>query len=318
MEAMSVPSLFVGDKNANYNTATDTATARKLKKRELDRRAQRSARERTKTRIAYLEQLVESLQADGKNSEISRLSAELLQITSQRDALLGMLRSFEGTIRRHLEPTPGHQNQPSIGSHHHPASPAVDTAMGPLSVSWDVSAPGTSTRNPDALPGYDLGERPFSQPCHQAGPSVVPATEDIIVPRPQVPCDCTIDNPEIESAANTWRAANKALGKHTRLSAIQLATEDFTSQDTPIRVVLDGWDSVESAGKMSVSWRKLRKIDETCFSACGPTERLAILTMMHLLLTYHGQPTDERRNALPRWFWSRCVNYTQSFALWRR
>lgn len=135
-----------------------------------------------------------------------------------------------------------------------------------------------------------------SPPMHNCGSS----SDELIVPRPQWPCDCV----RTESA-NTWRTANTALGKSTALSRAQLAVEDFTSEDTAVRVVLDGWDSVAREGKMSISWRKLRAIDEACFSTCGDVERLGILRTMHLLLMYHGDPTEERCNRVPRWLWMR-------------
>jgi hypothetical protein len=89
------------------------------------------------------------------------------------------------------------------------------------------------------------------------------------------------------------------------LSPAQLAIEDFTSEDTPVRVILEGWESVAKSGKMSLSWRKLREIDQACFSTCGDVERLGILRTMHLLMTYHGDPSQQRCEKIPRWLWTR-------------
>ncbi|RMZ81318.1 hypothetical protein DV737_g2605, partial [Chaetothyriales sp. CBS 132003] len=119
------------------------ATARKLKKRELDRKAQRLARERTKNRIHELESMVELLKADAFNPELFNLVTTLNQVKQQRDEL-------------------------------------------------------------------------------------------------QI----------VTGSPNTWRNANTALGKTTALSPAQLAIEDFTSEDTPVRVILDGWDNVAKAGHL--------------------------------------------------------------------
>lgn len=66
------------------NTAEDNAKppkrrrkdgdGRAERKRELDRIAQRATRERTKNRIADLEQRIASLESGDKNSEISQLT----------------------------------------------------------------------------------------------------------------------------------------------------------------------------------------------------------------------------------------------------
>ncbi|KAI1045017.1 hypothetical protein LB505_013352 [Fusarium chuoi] len=61
-----------------YNeTQTSTAEARRLKKRELDRKAQRLARERTKSRIAQLESMVDNLRQDDSNAQIATLMDQL-------------------------------------------------------------------------------------------------------------------------------------------------------------------------------------------------------------------------------------------------
>ncbi|KAK5988242.1 hypothetical protein PT974_12383 [Cladobotryum mycophilum] len=322
----------------------DKLAARKLKKRELDRKAQRVARERTKSRIAHLEALVEHFQANNPNSEVSQLSTALSQVTEHRDSLLGVLRSIECQIRRHV-PVQGTPliRQPQYSSSS-PESEPMSSSMAETFISTSTdskSGPSFSTpsqsqlessyeRTPcmhhphnssqseqwESLTVLDVGPTPrsinqFTEPS-SFGPPLPPewprplqsdAVDDVIVPSPPAPCDCMVTDTDPNS--NTWRSANSALGKSTKLNMRQLLIEDFTSQDTPIRVILEGWDSVEKSGKMSLSWRKLRLIDETCFSTCGRTERLAILRMMHLLITYHGDPTPERKSLLPRWFWSR-------------
>lgn len=316
------------------------ATARKQKKRELDRKAQRVARERTKNRIAHLEGLVEHLQASNPNAEVSDLTAALTRVTEERDALAGALRSIEHTVQTTAQLRGLSSSSSRVRPPFPPESPSVQ-AQFPLDVlppnlvsSQAYShAPGSSSTTSPPHPHYLAGPTshlpainpnrgqiqsshapdgadilPFNHTCGQEWEDANSCDEaksaDVIVPTPEWPCDCM--QMELDrQVKNTWRAANTALGKSTRLSPSQLAIEDFTSHDTPVRVVLDGWDSVENAGKMSQSWRKLRTIDETCFASCGDTERLAILTTMHLIITYHGEPSRERRDKLPRWLWTR-------------
>lgn len=79
-----------------------TAEARRLKKREYDRKSQRLARERTKGRIAQLEVMVESLRQADSNARVASLMDQLGQVTMERDGLLQVLDSLDSTIRRHI------------------------------------------------------------------------------------------------------------------------------------------------------------------------------------------------------------------------
>ncbi|KAF5725034.1 hypothetical protein FMUND_247 [Fusarium mundagurra] len=86
-----------------YNeTQSSTAEARRLKKRELDRKAQRLARERTKNRIAQLESMVDNLRQDESNAQVATLMDQLGKVTKERDNLLQVLDSLGSTIRRHI------------------------------------------------------------------------------------------------------------------------------------------------------------------------------------------------------------------------
>ncbi|KAL9562555.1 hypothetical protein ACKAV7_013312 [Fusarium commune] len=104
---------------------------------------------------------------------------------------------------------------------------------------------------------------------------------------------------------NIWRAINEVLVKPTKLSAEEMAIEEYNAEDIPVRAMIEGWDSIERAGKMTPTWRKLRRADELCFTNCANTERLAAMRICHLLITYHGDPSMERRATLPRWYLNR-------------
>lgn len=305
-------------------------TARKLKKRELDRKAQRVARERTKSRIQELESLVEQLKADAADPQVSNLTATLSRVTQQKNELENLIRSIDETIQRHTRQNsslrPGSESRKVCLTD---SDALINSPSGPGLVNEESNAafPGDNFESPDALwhmllpeipqstetqltsidqtadtlaEGWSLRGQPSPEEDHHHHHHDFTSSADIIVPRPEWPCDCVQTG-----ASNTWRKANAALGKSTMLSPAQLAIEDFTSEDTPIRVILNGWDAAEEAGKSSVSWRKLREIDETCFSTCGDVERLGILRTMHLLIRYHGNPIPERCEQVPRWLWTR-------------
>ncbi|RKK79609.1 hypothetical protein BFJ71_g16168 [Fusarium oxysporum] len=75
------------------------AESRQLKKREQDRKSQKSARERTKKRIAELERTVEALRQDNSSTLIITLTDELKEVTRDRDRLLKVLERLSSTIR---------------------------------------------------------------------------------------------------------------------------------------------------------------------------------------------------------------------------
>ncbi|KAF5656259.1 hypothetical protein FCIRC_13756 [Fusarium circinatum] len=337
-----------------YNeTQTSTAEARRLKKRELDRKAQRLARERTKSRIAQLESMVDNLRQDDSNAQIATLMDQLGKVTKERDNLLQVLDSLGSTIRRHIGDTnsatstseprsetksesPAYPGQSQSASnerivpimaqraasetsnstilelpinhnHNHPPphdpfsydgwNYAVSTEHYPTSMAFDNSI----------LPPAGNGFIPIQPLLPNLPPT--PEEDDVIVPKAPVLCHCS--SPTSCASAyhdvkpNIWRAINEVLAKPTKLSAEELAIEEYNAEDIPVRALIEGWDSIERAGKMTPTWRKLRRADELCFANCADTERLAAMRLCHLLITYHGDPTMERRATLPRWYWNR-------------
>ena len=75
----------------------DTATSRRMRKRELDRRCQRIARERTKNRIAYLEGLVEDFRKQDSTGQVATLMKQLSDMGKERDTLVKTLQSIQNT-----------------------------------------------------------------------------------------------------------------------------------------------------------------------------------------------------------------------------
>ncbi|CEI70927.1 hypothetical protein FVEN_g9697 [Fusarium venenatum] len=325
-------------------TQNSTAEARRLKKRELDRKAQRLARERAKSRVAQLESMVNNLRQDHSNAQIATLMDELGKVTKERDNLLQVLDSLGSTIHRHLgdstasEPrsdtksnplqhasptqsTPGERVVPIITPRS--TSETSSSTMLELSINppqpnlftydgWNYTVsnephPTTMFFNNPIPPPMGNGFIPIQPllPDIHTPPEVV----DVIIPKASVLCPCS--SPTSRGAnfhdvkPNIWRAINEVLVKPTKLSAVDIAIEEYNAEDMPVRAILEGWDSVERAGKMTPTWRKLRKADELCFSNCANTERLAAMRICHLLIMYHGDPILERRATLPRWYWNR-------------
>ncbi|KAM0241367.1 hypothetical protein ACHAP5_007641 [Fusarium lateritium] len=329
-----------------YNeTQPATAEARRLKKRELDRKAQRLARERTKSRIAQLESMVDNLRQNDSNSHIATLMDQLGQVTKERDNLLQVLDSLGSTIRRHIGDSTTNEpasdaSESSVHISQGPTHPPMGERIVPITTralsetscstllelpmdppppnpfaydSWTYS---TSTDQYSTTLAYDNTMPPPPEasyiPIQPLLPEMTPNTPeevDVIFPKSPIPCHCS-DPASCASTyhrgnPNIWRAVNEILQKPTRLSEEELAIEVYDGEDIAVKAIVEGWDSVESAGRMTPTWRKLRSVDELCFSRCADTERLAAMRMCHTLLTYHGDPTLARRDTVPRWFWNR-------------
>ncbi|GKT40346.1 uncharacterized protein ColSpa_00527 [Colletotrichum spaethianum] len=319
--------------------------ARKIRKRELDRRAQRQARERTRNRIAELEAQVKELRKDD-STRLSACMEQLAATTRERDRLLDTFKSIEQTIRDHVlpsRPTPAAQKlSPPAPPRSLPSS--QDTMLTGLPAHSYEAPIGLLPQIPSIVDanafygsGCDnghgvIGTAPNGVSASSVhAPSVhapsstsdsqdlVEELEDddrdenhddpnVIVPPPESPCDCvTVRTPAGPALprVNVWRAVNQVLAKKCRISREAHVTEDANDEDIPVRALLEGWDAVATSRPLSKLWKKLRRVDKLCFQTCPPTERLAILRTMHLLLQYHSDPTPERHSKLPKWYLKR-------------
>lgn len=126
-------------------------------------------------------------------------------------------------------------------------------------------------------------------------------------------CDCALrSSPKArnDGGVNLWRFANEVLSEPAPWCPQASAEETILEDDTPVRAVIYGWDAVErrAGGRLPSSWRKLRQIDEMIFSSCQKVERLAVLRLMHTLLRFHQEGSQQKREAVPAWYLARFVS----------
>lgn len=81
--------------------------------------------------------------------------------------------------------------------------------------------------------------------------------------------------------------------------------EDCLSEDTLVRAIMFGWDSIGESCELSPFWRIIRQLDENFFRLFGPIERMASFKIMHTLLKFHSDPTVQRAATLPNFYQSR-------------
>lgn len=165
----------------NGSTSSSTVEARRIRKRELDRHAQRCARQRTKDRIAFLEErLEESYRAEPGQRRVAALLDELAAVKQQRDELMSIVSSIQKTLVGVSTSTIQHTSPPAIPS---PATQAALTSATP----------------------------PAPAPVDEVEP---------IVPLPEVPCHCINDAPSASTSTasrNIWRSVSCTLTKSQQL-----------------------------------------------------------------------------------------------------
>ncbi|KAH7007095.1 hypothetical protein EDB80DRAFT_578061 [Ilyonectria destructans] len=312
-------------------TEKDLLETRQARKRELDRRAQRAARERNRNRIAFLEATIDAMKHQESSRGVAHLTDQLMDVTRQRDHLAETLSSIKDTIHiRHpsappsaeaaskAQPAPGvtaplhgvdHQitlGNELVGVDLH--SPPVDSAVSEL---WGVPSPSDYSRAPQ---NDSLAIAAPSAPLHDdinfysIFQSCLPVSDGPIIPAPDVACDCSTSSPiidDVNPSPSIWRTANEVLGQKEMLCRNTLQLEDELFEDTPIRTILEGWDVVAAGAGLPPLWNRLRQIDELQFRDCGDTERLAIMSTMHRMLRHRAEATDEQWAKLPPWLLSR-------------
>ncbi|KAH8647905.1 hypothetical protein BX600DRAFT_503241 [Xylariales sp. PMI_506] len=270
--------------------------ARRICKRELDRRAQRSARQRTKDRIAELEALLEeSHRKDAGSARIASLLSSLAAVERERDQLASLLASIQATLHNGLPkgggtgavagaPSPSTTVSDTLHMHtlndpeRPPTAPTasnsdllnldLDMSINPDSdatlnnhwattVSINCVDPGTLSEPLDVHQTYSRGNPPSELVSGDAG---------VIMPPPGRQCDCVPDDHHRQTAShqkqpNVWRSVNKILTPHggpLPHDAFMVDGIHDDDHDVAVRAVVEGWDSVAQSGMLSPSWAKLR------------------------------------------------------------
>jgi hypothetical protein len=325
--------------DAQSSTTRDAAATKRLKKREIDRRCQREARQRTKSRIAYLEGLVEELRRKDTSGQVASLMQQVSDVRKERDMFARTLRGIEDSIRGHRSLREGMSSKEPGGppSEERPASstdvtehlatgfPAPSHAAAD---SWPEA--GTKSVHSDPMAIEEVAEEispqiaatvpPETPAWAAADPNMTPYGPPI--PHPMFPGDggncecCELMSPqEVTNSTtremerkNIWRFAHTVLDKPPLMTPKVLRWEDDNSEDVPVRAIAEGWSAVEArlGGHLPPIWRKLRRIDEVVFSDIGHVERLAILRVMHWLMRYHADPASQKAR-VPPWYLARWV-----------
>ncbi|VUC21076.1 unnamed protein product [Clonostachys rosea] len=304
----------------------NNAASRRAKKRELDRRAQRAARERNRNRISHLEETIEAMKAKDSTNKAADLMDQLAQVRLERNRLAETLQSISDLATRHSVSVPnvaetghptGRGDRHALGEGR-VASPmpstesfvgglAVDSNLDLQSIASPLPVDGQSEPHPIVEPNDQLNLDSQTLP-------IFSVSDGLILPEPLGVCDCLlpptpvgITNSSDAADSSIWKSANQILGLNPSLTQSTLRMEDKTSEDLPVRAILRGWNSLDS-GDLPPLWQMLRQTDTLQFRGCRDVERLAIMVMMHRILRCQADTSNERWKKLPPWLQGRCVD----------
>jgi hypothetical protein len=325
---------------AKDEDVTDNASSRRMRKRELDRRCQRVARERTKNRIAYLEGLVDDFRTSDSSGQVSTLMKQLSDIAKERDTLARTLQGIQNSIQTHQslikgEPrgtseknstdSPNQSNDnferfddeaTADQNINYPPHLGEEASLSPTSlVDMKIPHKYENLRNEPLL--MQRSELPIQTPivvAFEPGEAFINenATEnhgmlqDPIIPRTEDGCECSSNHAAGgERTINMWRFANEVLTEPARTNPDLERFEDVMEEDAPVRALIEGWPAVERryGGVLPPTWRKLRRIDEVIFGTCNVRERLAVMRVMHKLMRFHTN--RQKKSTVPAWYLKR-------------
>ncbi|KAI0168406.1 hypothetical protein BJ166DRAFT_590849 [Pestalotiopsis sp. NC0098] len=306
-------------------TSHAAVALRKAKKREADRKSQQAARERTKNRMAFLEALVLDFEQQDPTKNAKEHLRQLDQVRAERDSLEQALSAIERIVKGRTRPGTA-DSLPCENQSSSPPDNADDSSgfgdiadLSPCATVNEVNSEKTenSAHIPSETSALVLDQNLVSESDFIMD-DFVPMGEMLtcVPPDPIIPsavmakCDCALrSSPKArnDGGVNLWRFANEVLSEPTPWCPQASAEETILEDDTPVRAVIYGWDAVErrAGGRLPSSWRKLRQIDEMIFSSCQKVERLAVLRLMHTLLRFHQEGSQQKREAVPAWYLAR-------------
>ncbi|KAF9891609.1 hypothetical protein FE257_003620 [Aspergillus nanangensis] len=292
---------------------------RAARKREQDRQAQRSAREKTKKLIAHLEARIDTLTRFHSSGSVKTLIDELEKERQANEALRATLHTIQkvvnsgtseaateipsGRDRRELEdPSPpiyraNKQQRPALS--HCILPEGIDSNLSPITppaashffqqplISQEGLLTHALVKEDDRWPleRKYRGSGPLRLQPDASSPFDFPSLQPA-----ESPCDC----------CKSLLYLNNLFGGCVQMSLPLVGDQRTRDIDIPIRAILHGWDTVCHLYPLDAVWSILRAADEAIWrSRCGEIERLAILRVVSSMLRSRAHPSEATLKALP-------------------
>lgn len=280
------------DNNGTSKSGRHWTASQIQRKRELDRESQRVARQRTKSRISYLEALVKSLR-NNDNDQVKKLHEKI----DEQQAEIQKLRDVIRSINRLCEGS----NTSTIT--------AESTSL------QDISSPVEIHRDLD----MQLNNVPeeSTQAAGVLSIAVIPMDESIVLEDIVSPCFRESE----QSQTVTQLAASIADDHHLdgRLWYLAggvlryiLQNNDSAKplvfcndEDIAIRAVFEGWPAVIERYDLDSGWQWIKELDERIYFHLSAHNRLMHMRNTRLVFGNQVSPNALLENQIPPFFRSR-------------
>ena len=312
----------------------DTGDSRAERKRVQDRLAQRATRERTKNRIAYLEQRLSSLEAGNKHSEISHLARVIDDLRCDnnrlRNALVKIRTAIDQTVLATDEQNSSQPDgrpcdcstQDSCACEHAAFPEPIPAGFGDhIDGMGHHSTASTGPSEPtDLVNESDTASNTGGEPLNEAQPDMLQDFFDFNpntllemfeygaaagyntwqsrTPSPfdyRFPATIVKVAPDLEK----WEVSNGAFIHCLDSVKKKTASNSTLDMHVPFKAAIWGWENVGPEANHPV-WSALRQVDQRVFGTwTSKAQRIALMYVCQTLIQYRERPTEENFDRVP-------------------
>lgn len=330
----------------------DSDDGRAERKRIQDRLAQRATRERTKNRIAFLEQRLSSLEAGDRQGEIASLTRIVDNLQNDnhrlRNALLKMRTSIDQAIlttedqsnnqktlkscgcsaltdcacpQETTTPTAVDRTHPPIDEQNLDRTNSVSTDTSDVADLVNASGVGLDVGFPQsAAPGGLTGLENFFDfnpdtllEMFEMGPSSVHGWGAATTPSPFDYRFPATETVKVAPDEDKWHVSNGAFISAMDSLKERVVTTTELDLHVPFKAAIWGWDNIGPEAQHPV-WQALRQVDQRVFGTwTSKAQRVALMYVCQTLLQYRENPTKENLTRVPVFLRPRYVHLLSLF-----
>jgi hypothetical protein len=310
----------------------DTNDVRAERKRELDRLAQRATRERTKNRIAFLEQKLASLESCDRESTISQLTKTIDNLRNDNSKLQSAMMKMRFAINEALDGAEVANHPTSTSCRPKSSSISSDTPLHEDHSPEDEPIEVDKAPEQPIVPVQDGVLGIWSNPTHMSGIEEFLgfSPNTLIPPAYEIPLQDTIAQNVWQQFSSTgsnaspytfhlplnngtsslsiapdsekWHVSNGALVGAMDAIKKHLASSETLDLHIPFRAGLWGWDSIPEREQNHPVWQALRSVDQKVFGTWrNKAARIAIMYSCQTMLQYRENPTKENLARVPKY-----------------
>jgi hypothetical protein len=264
-------------------TLSEIRDARRERKRQTDREAQRHRRARTRNHIVHLEKTVRDLTEALEKQEKASWPRTLQQQHIQIERLSGVLETVNSLVLQARSFSSSYLNSCSKDL------PEIQTRLpcesSTVIVSKKREEEAGSLPTPDQIGcscavasagvvTVDDVSSAVSPPSHHDSHSQRAISPEVTHLRTQLLANNRDKNQNLfELISNALNAIER------RLSKLPLSHFE-NDEDIAIRAVVHGWEAVRKAYELDEGWLVIEIFDECLFNECGPVEKLAVVRLI--------------------------------------